>query len=149
MVNYSAPDSPLYLLDTNVILNIARNGALGQRIKNVFGLLTSEKRPVISFVTIAEMRSLAQRRGWGAQQTGHLNFYLSHFQVAQINEQGILDAYVAIDVFSHQAGSQMGKNDLWIAATANALDATLLTTDLDFNHLAPDYLDLVWIDPAL
>jgi predicted nucleic acid-binding protein len=29
----------------------------------------------------------------------------------------------------------MGKNDLWIAATAHAMDAMLLTTDGDFDHL--------------
>jgi predicted nucleic acid-binding protein len=29
----------------------------------------------------------------------------------------------------------MGKNDLWIAATAYALNAVLLTTDADFDHL--------------
>jgi hypothetical protein len=29
----------------------------------------------------------------------------------------------------------MGKNDLWIAATAHALNAILLTTDNDFDHL--------------
>ena len=29
----------------------------------------------------------------------------------------------------------MGKNDLWIAATAYAMNAQLLTTDGDFDHL--------------
>lgn len=29
----------------------------------------------------------------------------------------------------------MGKNDLWIAATAYVTGATLLTTDADFDHL--------------
>jgi len=29
----------------------------------------------------------------------------------------------------------MGKNDLWIAATAYALEAVLLTTNGDFDHL--------------
>ena len=36
----------------------------------------------------------------------------------------------------------MGKNDLWIAATASILNATLLTTDLDFNHLHNVFLNL-------
>jgi tRNA(fMet)-specific endonuclease VapC len=31
----------------------------------------------------------------------------------------------------------MGKNDLWIAATARAASATLITTDTDFDHLHP------------
>lgn len=29
----------------------------------------------------------------------------------------------------------MGQNDLWIAATAHALELTLLSTDKDFSHL--------------
>ena len=29
----------------------------------------------------------------------------------------------------------MGKNDLWIAATTHVLDLTILTTDNDFDHL--------------
>ncbi len=31
----------------------------------------------------------------------------------------------------------MGKSDIWIAATAMLFNATLLTTDSDFLHLAP------------
>jgi len=34
----------------------------------------------------------------------------------------------------------MGKNDLWIAATAHVVDATILTTDKDFDHLASEFL---------
>ncbi|MBK9016619.1 MAG: PIN domain-containing protein [Saprospiraceae bacterium] len=40
----------------------------------------------------------------------------------------------------------MGKNDLWIAATAHATQATLLTTDMDFNHLDGVFFDLERID---
>ena len=36
----------------------------------------------------------------------------------------------------------MCKNDLWIAATASVLNAKLLTTDADFDHLKGVYLDL-------
>lgn len=39
----------------------------------------------------------------------------------------------------------MGKNDLWIAATASILSAKLLTTDNDFDHLDGVYLDLAKI----
>lgn len=36
----------------------------------------------------------------------------------------------------------MGKNDLWIAATASILGAKLLTTDNDFEHLNGKYLEI-------
>jgi predicted nucleic acid-binding protein len=41
----------------------------------------------------------------------------------------------------------LGKNDAWIAATAMVTRATLLTTDMDFDHLHGKYLDRIWIDP--
>ena len=37
---------------------------------------------------------------------------------------------------------KMGKNDLWIAATARLLDAPLMTTDGDFDHLNGVYINL-------
>ena len=40
----------------------------------------------------------------------------------------ILTAYGDIDAASDAAGRPMGKNDVWIAATARANDATILTT---------------------
>lgn len=42
----------------------------------------------------------------------------------------------------------MGKNDLWIAASAKAAGAFLLTTDNDFDHLFDDVLDGASIDPT-
>ena len=36
----------------------------------------------------------------------------------------------------------MGKNDLWIAASAVITNARILTTDGDFNHLDPDFISV-------
>jgi predicted nucleic acid-binding protein len=41
----------------------------------------------------------------------------------------------------------MGKNDLWIAATATVFQATLLTTDKDFNHLHNVFFKVEYIHP--
>lgn len=57
--------------------------------------------------------------------------------------QPVIDAYVELDyaAFTYPAGSRdMGKNDLWIAATARAAGATLITTDKDFDHLHPAFI---------
>lgn len=43
----------------------------------------------------------------------------------------------------------MGKNDLWISATASVLNLTLLTTDDDSNHLENDFIQLKNIDLSL
>ncbi len=37
----------------------------------------------------------------------------------------------------------MGKNDLWIAATAFVYDAALITTDNDFDHLHSVFLTII------
>jgi tRNA(fMet)-specific endonuclease VapC len=39
----------------------------------------------------------------------------------------------------------MGKNDLWIAATASFFELTLVTTDKDFHHLRDGYLKVLYI----
>lgn len=36
----------------------------------------------------------------------------------------------------------MGKNDLWIAATASVLGAILITSDKDFEHLDRKFLTI-------
>ena len=52
--------------------------------------------------------------------------------------------YSEIDVYSQgkhpelklpKSAHKMGKNDLWIAATASVHIATLISTDNDFDHL--------------
>ena len=40
----------------------------------------------------------------------------------------------------------MGKNDLWIAATASVLKANLLVIDHDFDHLDGVFLNRIYID---
>ncbi len=40
----------------------------------------------------------------------------------------------------------MGKNDLWIAATAHASGAVLVTTDRDFDHLHGIWLNREFVD---
>ncbi|HMQ48430.1 MAG TPA: PIN domain-containing protein [Saprospiraceae bacterium] len=66
-----------------------------------------------------------------------------------------MNKYEEIDAFSqgrHQSiksdfsAKNMGKNDLWIAATASAFNITLVTTDRDFDHLDGVFIDLKFIE---
>jgi len=72
-----------------------------------------------------------------------------------ISYSGIYEAYADIDAYSQSnhptlslpqgmTARNMGKNDLWIAATAHILRATLVTTDKDFDHLQ-HFFDLEWV----
>jgi len=69
-----------------------------------------------------------------------------------ISDEKILIRYAEIDAFSQgrdlsrslgSSSRNMGKNDLWIAATASVLNAHLVTTDQDFNHLDTTFLKLI------
>jgi tRNA(fMet)-specific endonuclease VapC len=143
---------PLYLLDTNVLLFLARGGSLGEYIDSNFGLRTAQQRPLVSIVSHGEVWVLARRNNWGEAKQATLKTLLDNVVTVDINHPLIIEAYVELDLVSqnHLGGARnMGKNDLWIAASAKAAGATLLTTDADFNHLIPDHLEGVVIDPKI
>ena len=70
-------------------------------------------------------------------------------QLLQIDlgDRSILEAYAAIDNFSKDRTHDMGKNDIWIAATAKATGYTLLTNDKDFQHLHDIQIKCIYVDP--
>ncbi len=78
-----------------------------------------------------------------------MDFVLSYFWRIAINMPDVFKAYAAIDAYSESKGISMGKNDVWIAASAHTLQALLLTTDKDFDHLHPISISRDWIDPSL
>lgn len=43
----------------------------------------------------------------------------------------------------------LGKNDIWIAATAALIGLKLITTDADFNHLNNVFIDVHKVDPII
>lgn len=117
----------LYLLDSNILLAYLRAGPLGQAIEAVYGLTQLINVPLISIVSRGEMLSLATNNGWGAPRRAALATLLNGFITVDINTNVILDGYAEIDAFSLRSGHPMGKNDVWIAATAKATGARLLT----------------------
>lgn len=136
--------APLYLLDTNILVAYIRAGPLGQYIDATYSLRHQPNKPLISAVTKGEIRSLARQFGWGPAKRQALADLLQNELVSiEIDQPAIMDAYEEIDHYSltHPVGAyNMGKNDLWIAATAKATGAVLLTTDLDFDHLNPTHI---------
>ncbi|MCW3051997.1 MAG: hypothetical protein JWN14_1167 [Chthonomonadales bacterium] len=137
----------LYLLDTNILVHQVRRDAVGERIRRLYAPLLTEPRPLISVVTEGELRSFGFQVGWGQEKTDQAHYLLTYFQRVTIETEEILQAYALIDTFSERIGRSMGKNDLWIAATAHVMGATLLTTDKDFDHLDGQFLKREWIDP--
>ena len=81
---------------------------------------------------LRELVILVTGRRWNAEYE-----WFAHEPFAQKHgvSQAVIDAYATLDHHSRSVGRKMGKNDLWIAATALALGATLVSRDLDFREI--------------
>lgn len=144
-----------YVLDTNILLIYLRDKRLVKYIDKKYQLLSVSNNPIISLVSIGEIKSIALRNGWSVKQQSKITEFTKQFLIADINAEAIIQRYAEIDAFSQRKlpGKQllsnarnMGKNDLWIASTASILNAPLLTTVKDFHHLDNEFLHVEFID---
>jgi len=144
-----------YVLDTNIILFYLRDKAVKKLLDEEYRLFRSSDDILISVVTLGEIRSIARRNRWGSKRIEAVETFLNKMIIMEVGFRPIIDAYVEIDTFSqgkHESkelklsARNMGKNDLWIAATALATSSKLMTTDKDFLHLDKAYFDLVLIN---
>jgi len=111
-----------------------------------------ENRNLISIVSVGELKSLSLRNNWGERRNQELDDALKDFITVDIRYMPIVMKYAEIDAFSQgklkdkplkMSSRNMGKNDLWIAATASLANARLITFDQDFEHLNKTYLELI------
>lgn len=133
-----------YLLDTNILVLYLRQSKLADFIDRRFNPLGSENVAILSAVSLGELESLGLQNNWGQKRLLKLEEWMDKLIVTNINTQDVISMYGQIDAFSQgklknkplfNSARNMGKNDLWIAATAAVTQATLLTTDKDFQHL--------------
>jgi predicted nucleic acid-binding protein len=75
-----------------------------------------------------------------------MRFLLAHFGRIPVEDNDVLEAYAALDSHSESVGRSMGKNDVWIAAAAYKTGARLVTTDHDFDHLQPNFIEIDLLD---
>jgi tRNA(fMet)-specific endonuclease VapC len=140
-----------YILDTNILIHIIRGTP---NVSSQLAVLNLPNHPVsISIVTMGEMLSFAQQNRWGISKKADLELLFKTFRPITITKRALIDIYAEIDTFSQgrhpikslpvgKTARNMGKNDLWIAATTHLLNATLVTTDHDFDHLDPSFIQL-------
>ncbi len=139
-----------YVLDTNILLALIRGKDLGESIDSAYGLRANLQRHVVSIASQAELLVLADRRKWAAAKRDAVNFMFQNLVVLPIDGQALLDAYVEVaraDMAWQEGSRNMGKNDIWIAATAVSSGLPLLTTDKDFSFLNGNLIQVLWIDP--
>lgn len=139
--------SDLFLFDSNILVHLIRESMLGDYVRQKYQPLVANPRPLISVVTEGELRSLAHQWKWGKRNREQMRFFLQYFWRVPVDAEDVFEAYAMIDAYGESIGHPMGKNDLWIAAAANATGATIVSTDTDFDHLQPDFLSVDWVDP--
>jgi tRNA(fMet)-specific endonuclease VapC len=139
-----------YVLDTNILLALIRGKALGESIDNAYGLRANLQRHVVSIASQAELLVLADRNNWAQAKRDVVNIMFENLVVLPIDGRALVDAYVAVsrvDLAWPDGPRNMGKNDIWIAATAVSSGLPLLTTDKDFRFLNGNLAQVLWIDP--
>jgi len=145
-----------YLLDTNILLIYTRESSLKEIIEDNYDPFGLSNNTLISVVTVGEIKAFALKNNWGSRKINLLESILNRLIIVDINSEDVIEKYAEIDAYSQNrlkakplgvSSRNMGKNDLWIAATASVINAKLITTDKDFNHLQNVYLDLIEITP--
>ena len=135
------------MLDTGVVGALGYAGSLAERIDRETGIRAAPQRPLISVVTHGELRTFIRYRKWGEKRREGALAWLDHLVTVPLNAPKLHESFADLKVFSKQQGRSIGDNDLWIAATARATGATLLTTDKDFEPFADTWIDRVYFDP--
>ena len=117
------------LIDTNIAIGYIRTGAL------------VPEGTIISVIVAAELEAFALKADWGYQKVYVMRTLLERFRPVAIGEE-MVSAYAYLDAYSQGklkemllppglTARNMGKNDLWLAATALYFDIELHTADHD------------------
>jgi tRNA(fMet)-specific endonuclease VapC len=121
----------VYLLDTNVISEIAKNpaGLAAQRF-------ASERRDMLCTSVIVSAEVLfGLRNGAVAKQTSKAMLAVLDYLHVQALEPKVGEAYAEIRAAMKTTGHSITPNDFFIAAHAITLDATLVTADQAFRFV--------------
>ncbi len=151
-----------FLLDTNILLGLTRKAPWAKWVYDYYEMARADSLVFTSVVCKGEILALAEKRGWTTKTRSHLEGVLNDLPIVELNRMEIFYAYAQIDTWTHgkdpvseqsappvpKPAVSMTQNDLWIAATARATKAKLLTTDKDFDHLKGYWVDVDWVDQA-
>ena len=129
----------LVSLDTNVLIHWIRQNATGVYLRDTYRLEQRVDRPLFSSVVEGELRGLARCWNWGKAKLESLENILSELVRIDAGAPEVVRAYAELYENDITGGHNTGENDIWIAATAKAAGAVLLTCDND----------CVWMSPAL
>lgn len=147
------------VIDTCIVLHILRGKQEGLKCIEAINQYDSNVAIIVSVVTKAELEALKIKRGWGEPRCKALRTFLEkviYVDISNTDDQ-IINSYSRIEAYSQRilpdnngvmlngSAKQMGKNDVWTAATALALDVPLMTADNDFDHLDNTLMSVIKI----
>jgi tRNA(fMet)-specific endonuclease VapC len=139
-------NSDILVLDTSVVVDVARNNRSGQAILETYSLKSRIDRPLISVITTGEMLGIAKSQSWTSDKTKVLHELLSEFVKLELTPE-VVEAYSDLVALCRQKNHTMGQqNDMWIAATAKVTGAVLLTGDSGFSWLNPQFIRVEYIE---
>jgi len=140
------------LFDTNVLIYLARDYQ-----NRILSTINPENKQIfLSVATLGELKSISIQNNWGSKKWEVLDAIIDECILVEINDN-LIETYSEIDSYSQRKNPKfgtyifdtprnMGKNDLWIAATGSFLNLKLITTDSDFDHLNKVFLHVEkWI----
>ena len=147
-----------FLLDTGVLLGYLREAPWAHAAHERHGLGSAEAMSFTSVICQGELRALSEKLGWGAKRRSALEGVLAGFPALGLTPD-VVRAYARIDAWTHgkavtvagippplAPAPGMKQNDIWIAAAAHVSQATLLSTDRDFEHLHGIWVDHAYVD---
>lgn len=141
-----------FLLDSNIILIYSRNDKVARNIEAKYQIFSGDNRLGISIIAKAEIEASILKAGLGERRKQKITELMERLTEFGINFREVIAKYAEIDAYSQGkignggfSSRNMGKNDIWIAATASAFQLKLVTTDKDFDHLKEGYIDLLHI----
>lgn len=125
----------IYLLDTNAISALMREDA---RMASWLSSIGADDHVVICTITRGEILFGLERLAPGRRRTELEGKAGKLFAILPCEPipSAAGDRYAIVKFSQQRRGLPLDENDLWIAATAVAIDATLVSRDSDFLAIA-------------
>lgn len=124
----------IYLLDTTTFSALMRRDTQAQ---SRLDATSPEDRVVVCSIVRGEILYGLERLPRGKRRRNletEANHLFTHVPCIDVAETAG-DRYASIKREAERRGTPLDENDLWIAATATDIGATLVTTDSDFQRL--------------
>lgn len=147
-----------YILDSGILVGYLRGSPFAEYVEKQYAPFNNPNISAISVITVGELYSLAIQFRWGEEKKKILYDLLRKIPRVDIHNEEIIVKYSEIDSYSKSknplkplkmSARNTGDNDVWIAATAAALNATLITIDKDFEYINGVFLPVIYIDQSL